>query len=175
MKRHRTVAKIRLVARDPRNEAETASDRTQPVPEGSTHARLGPRKLGLALANASVGTHTLIPTGKLNRHSASVLEAEIERLHANGFTSLVLDLRELSYVDSTGLAVIAFRCELCKRRGYDLGVIPGSRLMQRALEEMGVTDLLAPPEDQIAASRLPAPNSEPPAQDVASGKGSSGR
>jgi anti-anti-sigma factor len=111
----------------------------------------------------------------LDRHSAPVLEAEIERLYDSGVTSLVLDLRELAHVDSTGLAVIAFRCELGKRRGYGLSLIPGSRLMQRAFEELGVTDLLPPPEGRIAASRLPAATSERPSADMASGEGSRAR
>jgi anti-anti-sigma factor len=175
MKRHRTTAKIRLVAQDERPVAGAASDRTHAVNETSMRPPPGSRNPGLALADSSVRTHTLIPTGKLDRSSAAILEAEIERLYDNGVTSLVLDLRELSYVDSTGLAVIAFRCELCKRRGFDLRLIPGSRLMQRAFEEAGVTDLLQPPEDQIAASRLPAATSERPSGDVASGEGSRAR
>jgi anti-sigma B factor antagonist len=152
MKRHRTLAKIRLVAQDERGQAGAVLDRTHPVKEASVHPQPGSGKPGLRLAASSVRTHTLIPTGKLDRSSAPVLEAEIERLYDDGVTSLVLDLRELTYVDSTGLAVIAFRCALCKRRGFDLRLIPGSRLMQRAFEEAGVTDLLQPPEDRIAAS-----------------------
>lgn len=175
MKRHRTTAKIRLVAHDERRVAGAASDRTHAVNKASMRAQPGSHKPGLTLADSSIRTHTLIPTGKLDRHSAAMLEAEIERLYDNGVTSLVLDLRELTYVDSTGLAVIAFRCELCKRRGFDLRLIPGSRLMQRAFEEAGVTDLLQPPEDPIAASRRPAAASEHPSGDVASGEGSRAR
>jgi anti-sigma B factor antagonist len=152
MKRHRTLAKIRLVAQEERGLAGAALDRTHPVKEASVRPHPASGKPGLTLAASSVRTHTLIPTGKLDRTSAPVLEAEIERLYDDGVTSLVLDLRELTYVDSTGLAVIAFRCALCKRRGFDLRLIPGSRLMQRAFEEAGVTDLLQPPEDHIAAS-----------------------
>jgi anti-anti-sigma factor len=175
MKRHRTTAKIRLVAQDEHHAARAASDPTNPVNEASVRPQPGSRKPGLTLADSSVRTHTLIPTGKLDRHSAAMLEAEIERLYDNGVTTLVLDLRELTYVDSTGLAVIAFRCALCKRRGFDLRLIPGSRLMHRAFEEAGVTDLLQPPEDRIAASRLPAATSERPSEDVASGEGSRAR
>jgi anti-anti-sigma factor len=152
MKRHQTAAKIRLVARDERSLAGPSLERTHIVHEASVRSAPGSRKPGLTLADPPLRTHTLIPTGKLDRHSAPILEAEIERLYDDGVTGLVLDLRELTYVDATGLAVIAFRCELCKRRGYDLSVIPGSRLMQRAFEEVGVTDLLPPPEDRIAAS-----------------------
>jgi len=165
MKRRRTVAKIRLVARTERGGAVKATDRTQTVTEPRA------RKPELTLARAGHHTHTLIPTGRLDRRSAPILEAELERLYETGVTRVVLDLRELSYVDSTGVAVLAFRSELCKRHGHELGLIPGSRLMRRAFEEAGVTELLTPPEDAAAASRLAA---APPAdaQDVAATEGS---
>lgn len=174
MKRHRTVAKIRLVAHDEHGLAGADAERTHTVHETSVPTAPGSGKPGLTLADSSTRTHTLIPTGRLDLHSAPVLEAEIERLCDDGVTSLVLDLRELAYVDSTGLAVIAFRCELCKRRGCDLSLIPGSRLMQRAFEELGVTDWLSPQEDRIAASRPRAGTSERPWGDVAGGGGSRG-
>jgi anti-anti-sigma factor len=110
----------------------------------------------LVLASVSVWTHTLIPTGELDHRSAHVLEAEIERLCEEGVTGITLDLRELTYIDSIGVAVIAFRCGLCKRRGYDFALIPGSRFVHRAFEQAGVADLLPFQEDDVAASRRPA-------------------
>jgi anti-sigma B factor antagonist len=175
MKRHRTGAKIRLVAPDERGVTGAASDPTHAVDETSTRPQGGSHKAALTLAESGVRTHTLIPTGKLDRRSAPTLEAEIERLFGSGITSLVLDLRELTYVDSTGVSVLAFRCKLCKRHGYDLRLIPGSRLMQRAFEAAGVTDLLPPLEDRSAPAPLPAATSERPSGDLASGEGSLGR
>ena len=100
------------------------------------------RERKATLASVTVHTHTLGLTGELHRRSAHALEAEIERLCDEGVTGITLDLRELDYIDSTGIAVIAFRARLCKRRGYEFAVIPGSRFMHRALEQAGVTDLL---------------------------------
>jgi anti-sigma B factor antagonist len=174
MKRRRTGAKIRLVPADERVTG-TASERIHVLHETGTDPPSDSRKPGLTLADASARAHTLIPTGRLDGRSAPILEAEIERLCSSGITSLVLDLRELTYVDSTGVAVLAFRCKLCKRRGYDLRLIPGTRLMQRAFEAAGVTDLLAPPEDRIVASRLPATSPGHASADVVSGEGSGGR
>jgi anti-anti-sigma factor len=96
----------------------------------------------LALANANVWTHTLILTGELNSRSAHALEAEIEHLCEEGVTGITLDLRGLTHIDWTGVAVIAFRCNLCKRRGHDFALIPGSPLIQRAFEQAGVGDAL---------------------------------
>jgi anti-anti-sigma factor len=109
------------------------------------------------LTSVGVWKHTLILTGALDHHSAHELEAEIERLCEEGVTSITLDLRELTYIDSIGVAVISFRCGLCKRRGYEFAVIPGSRLIHRAFEQSGVTNLLPFEEDGSGApARLPA-------------------
>jgi anti-anti-sigma factor len=85
-------------------------------------------------------THTLVLKGELHHGSAPALEAEIERLCEEGVTAITLDLRELDYIDQIGIAVIAFRSGLCKRRGHDFAVISGSRVIQRALEQAGVQE-----------------------------------
>jgi anti-anti-sigma factor len=152
MKDNHTAAKIRLVAQDQRSLPGTI-DGPPGAREAGAREPLAPRKPRLTLAESRARTHTLVPTGNLDGQSAPVLEAEIERLFDSGVTSLVLDLRQLARVDSTGLAVLAFRCRLCRRHGYELKLIPGSRLMQRAFEESGVTDLLEPPEDRVATGQ----------------------
>jgi anti-sigma B factor antagonist len=99
--------------------------------------------------------HTLILTGELDRSSAHALEAEIERLCEEGVTGITLDLRGLTYIDSIGVAVIAFRCRLCQRRGYEFALIPGSALIQRAFDQARVSELLPFQEDAVPAPRLP--------------------
>jgi anti-anti-sigma factor len=108
------------------------------------------------LASVSVRTHTLILIGELDHRSAHALEAEIDRLCEEGVTGITLDLRELTYIDSIGVAVIAFRSGLCKRRGYDFALIPGSRLIQRAFEQSGASESLPFKEDDVSSRRLPA-------------------
>jgi anti-anti-sigma factor len=110
----------------------------------------------VALASVSAWTHTLVLTGELDRASAHSLEAEIERLCEDGVTGITLDLRELTYIDPIGVAVIAFRCGLCRRRGYDFSLIPGSPHIRRAFEQAGVTDLLPFRDDDPAAPQRSA-------------------
>jgi anti-anti-sigma factor len=92
--------------------------------------------------------------GSLDRGSVKQLETEIERLCDDGVTGITLDLRELGYIDAIGVAVVAFRCGLCLRRGYDFALIRGSRGVQRAFERAGVSELL-PFEDASALEQLP--------------------
>jgi hypothetical protein len=54
------------------------------------------------------------------------------------------------------VAVIAFRCHLCKRQGHGCLLIPGPPFVQRAFAEAGVIDRLPFLEDEVAARRLRA-------------------
>jgi anti-anti-sigma factor len=118
-----------------------------PVDSVKTIARLAEQAVSagegsLVLRSVSPWTHTLVLTGELTHRSAHALEVEIERLCEEGVTGITLDLRELTYIDSTGVAVIAFRSGLCEKRGYEFTMIPGSLTVQRAFERAGVADLL---------------------------------
>lgn len=106
----------------------------------------------LALAPVSPWTHTLVLSGELNHRSAHVLEAEIDRVCEEGVTAIIVDLRGLTDIDSTGVAVIAFRSGLCRRRGYDFTLIPGSPAIHSAFEEAGMVDLLPFEADELTAS-----------------------
>jgi anti-anti-sigma factor len=106
----------------------------------------------LALAPVSPWTHTLVLSGELNHRSAHVLEAEIDRVCEEGVTAIIVDLRGLTDIDSTGVAVIAFRSGLCRRRGYDFTLIPGSPAIHSAFEQAGMVDLLPFEADELTAS-----------------------
>jgi anti-anti-sigma factor len=129
----------------------SAEDRAHTALEKNTRTQAASSEPHLALADAHVWTHTLVLTGELDRRSAHTLEAEIEHLCEEGVTGITLDLRGLAYIDWIGVAVIAFRCDHCKRRGYEFGLIPGSPSIQRAFEQAGVSDSL-PFEDNESRS-----------------------
>jgi anti-sigma B factor antagonist len=157
MKRHLTTASaLRVGTGEESGTSERAPSRTHAALKQSAHTHPPSSEPRLALASVRVRTHRLILTGELDHRSAPALEAEIERLCEEGVTGITLDLRGLTYIDSIGVAVVAFRCGLCKRRGYDFSVIPGSRLVHRAFEQAGLTELLPFQRDGDAAPRLPA-------------------
>jgi anti-anti-sigma factor len=120
------------------------------------HASLATEEQRRAPSKPAVRAHTLILTGELNRHSAHELETEIERLCGESVTRITLDLRQLTYIDSIGVAVIVFRCKLCQRQGFGFMLIPGTRLIHRAFEQAGVAEMLPFQDDDIAARRLRA-------------------
>jgi anti-anti-sigma factor len=114
-----------------------------------THETRPARARGAPAAAAPVraigpisGMHTLTLTGELDRASAHTLEAAIERLCEAGTAAITLDLSRLDYIDSTGVAVVAFRSGLCQRRGYEFALIPGAWFIQRAFELAGLVEQL---------------------------------
>ena len=131
----------------------TVVDRTQTVFDSNTRSQPASNEPSFAPARAGAKPHTLIPTGALDRRSAHALEAEIERLCEEGVTGIRLDLRQLTYIDSIGVAVIAFRCRLCLRRGYEFSLIRGSRSINRIFEKAGVSDVLPFQREEVAAPR----------------------
>jgi anti-anti-sigma factor len=118
------------------------------------------REVELAPPIVARRMHTLVLTGSLDRGSVHQLETEIERLCAEGVTGITLDLRELTYIEAIGVAVVAFRCGLCLRRGYDFALIRGPRIVQRAFEQAGLSELLP-----FADGRVPL-EEQPPAEEL---------
>ncbi len=140
MKRHLTATKSSHRGRGERGTGQ-AGESQQHLGLPSRPAEAEGEPAAVTLRSVRLRTHTLRLTGELHLRSAPILEEELERLYADGVTSVTLDLRELSYIDPIGVALVAFRCGLAGRRGYGLTVIAGSRHVHRALEQAGVTDL----------------------------------
>ena len=149
MKRHPTVSEVAIGG--PNASPRLLGDPPRPA----AAAREGER--GLVLTSVNTWNHTLILTGELTHRSAHALEVEIERLCEEGVTDITLDMRDLQWIDPVGVAVIAFRCSLCEKRGYGFRLIRGSRAVQRAFEQAGVIEMLPfQDDDDIAAARLGA-------------------
>lgn len=145
MKRHLTASTVEgeTDGREVEQEDRGARAKRARTPFAATrHVRASRIEREVTLASVEEWTHTLVLTGELTHRSAHRLEVEIERLCAEGVTGITLDLRELTYIDSIGFTVIAFRSRLCKRRGHDFALIPGSPLMRRAFEQAGVEQVL---------------------------------
>lgn len=80
---------------------------------------------------------TLVLDGELDLLSAGELEATAERVCAEDIAELAIDLRGLTFVDSTGLRAILTCWDLAKGRCAFL-LIPGSPAVQRLFEVTGL-------------------------------------
>jgi anti-sigma B factor antagonist len=82
------------------------------------------------------------PVGELGFATVAVVDAQLAELWSVGFARLVLDLRGVTHLDSTGLRMLTTWQERSAADGFAFGVIPGPPAVQRAFETMGVADRL---------------------------------
>lgn len=86
--------------------------------------------------------HTLLLRGELDMSSAPALEGMLQELCEGGAQELVIDLRELEFMDSSGLNAILKSRLICAEHLCDLGLIPGRRRVQRIFELTHLLDRL---------------------------------
>ena len=91
---------------------------------------------------AGQGRVILRPAGELDIATAPEIDAALERLRREGATELVLDLRGVAFMDSSGLRVILRWNELAARDGCRFVLIRGSDLVQRVFEATRVATAL---------------------------------
>lgn len=69
---------------------------------------------------AAHGHGTIHLAGELDVSSAPKLRRALSELYRNGTESLILDLSELAFVDSTGLSEMVGALKHCRQRGGDV-------------------------------------------------------
>lgn len=84
----------------------------------------------------------VVPVGELDVGTADELEATLRELREADFARIVLDLRELEFLESAGLRVIVVATQLARRDGQDLALISGPPAVQRAIEMCGLLEQL---------------------------------
>ena len=83
------------------------------------------------------------PIGALDLATGPVLEQQLAELRAAGFRHMLVDLRGLTFLDSTGLQLV-LRWEAAARAdGFAIGFVPGPPEVQRVFELTGVLDSIS--------------------------------
>ena len=82
------------------------------------------------------------PVGELDIATVEKLRTEVERLRESGFTKLVLDLRGVRFLDSTGLRLVLELDAAAKENSQELQIIRGSAVVQRIFEVTQVSERL---------------------------------
>jgi anti-anti-sigma factor len=90
--------------------------------------------------------------GELDLASSPELEEKLARLEESEPTVLVIDLRELAFMDSTGLSVLVRAHKKAQERGQRFGLVRGSHQVQRLLTLTGVAErftVIERPEEML--------------------------
>jgi anti-anti-sigma factor len=101
-----------------------------------------PQQLEIHEREPDGGRQTLALVGELDIASVDVLRGAVERMCSDTTTGITLDLRGLTFIDSTGLAAIVHASNLCDTNGYDFALIRGADSTQRLFELTGLIDVL---------------------------------
>ena len=82
------------------------------------------------------------PVGELDLATVPVVDAQLAELWSLGFARLVLDLREVCFLDSTGLRLLLSWQATSSADGVAFSVIAGPPVVERVLELAGVAGYL---------------------------------
>ena len=92
----------------------------------------------------------IAPCGELDIATTPELEQALADATADAATEIVLDLRELTFMDSSGLRALAEANTRAGESGVELSIWRGPRQIERVLEISGLGTLLPlvdPPPD----------------------------
>jgi anti-sigma B factor antagonist len=91
------------------------------------------------------GTVTVAPAGELDMGTCPLLHDEMTRGRADGAGTLVVDLRGVTFIDSSAIHLLLRWADAADRDGLELRVIPGDDRVRQVFEMTGVTGRLCPP------------------------------
>ena len=93
-------------------------------------------------------------SGELDLASSPALEHELEQGAAARAELVIVDLRALEFMDSTGLSVLVRAHQRATENGQRFGIVRGPQQVQRLLSLTGVAERLPladSPEELLAA------------------------
>lgn len=86
--------------------------------------------------------HTIVLNGEADLLGTPKIEAALKDAYAADSELIVIDLRNLTFIDSSGLHALATGHELSRARGQELRIIPGPDNVQRLFELTGMSEVL---------------------------------
>jgi len=100
--------------------------------------RYTPFSLTVAQRDAEVA---VVPAGELDLESADELNRRVSELQLRRITQIVLDLRNVEFIDSSGLRVLLALRNDAKRNGHALTLVPPAPTVRRIFEITGTRGL----------------------------------
>ena len=93
-------------------------------------------------------------TGELDLASSGSLDEQLVRVIGSGTEQVIVDLRELEFMDSTGLGTLVRAHQRAEEAGQRFALIRGPQQVQRLLSLTGVAErveLADAPEELLSA------------------------
>jgi anti-anti-sigma factor len=119
-----------------------------------TYPRRAPRLFSCRVVYGA-GRVTLSLGGELDVMAAAEARSALLSLEPARGGTLVIDLRDLSFMDSTGVRLILQAMDTADRHGAGLVLIKGPEAVQRALEVVGLAE-------QLTFVEVPGPTHQEP-------------
>jgi anti-anti-sigma factor len=88
-------------------------------------------------------TARVLPVGEIDIDSVALVAQRLDDVRAAGAARVVLDLRETTFIDSSGLHLALAWHERAGRERFAFAVAPGSAAVRRAIEAAGIGPALA--------------------------------
>lgn len=85
---------------------------------------------------------TVRAVGEIDLATADELERPMLELFDSGFEDVVLDLRDVTFMDSSGIRVLITTHQHAKDRGAGLSIVVGTSRVRQTLELSGAIDYL---------------------------------
>jgi anti-anti-sigma factor len=82
--------------------------------------------------------HRITPAGELDLATIGPVREEVDAAIAQGASAIVFDLTDVTFLDSSALAVFAYAARLVER----VQVINPNPFMRRVIEQTGLADVL---------------------------------
>ena len=82
------------------------------------------------------------PVGEIDLSTAPVVLRQVTELVDSGFTQVVLDLRQVGFVDSQGIQALMSADQHATEHGASLTVVVSDKVTRRALEICGLMERL---------------------------------
>jgi anti-sigma B factor antagonist len=89
-------------------------------------------------------------TGELDISTAQVLEDDLRRVEAEKPELIVIDLKELTFLDSTGLRLLITADSRAREDGRRLAIVRGNEMIRRVLRLTRLDERLNVVEDESA-------------------------
>jgi anti-sigma B factor antagonist len=87
------------------------------------------------------GTAVVAVSGEIDVYTSPILQERLVEVLRDGSSSIVLDLSDVTFLDSTGLGVLITGLKRCRSAGGDLVLVTAQANVLKVLEITGLNDV----------------------------------